>query len=170
MTLVDFLSAYTVAQKGVAWGFILCGLVLLAAFTILYLQSTLDGTLWQGVRMGSMVGGLMILVGGIAYLRFCDSSYLQISIAYEAAPASALQDELGRMSKVVSGYLIYQICFAFVVVVALAAALFAGKFWAGFAYPFAFLFLALLLIEAHSHASIIQYASYLEQEVEARER
>ncbi len=170
MTLIDFFSSYTSAQKDVAWGFIACGLGLLGTFSFLALQSALNGPLWQGVRVGALISGLMILLGGIAYLRFCDSSYLQISSVYQDAPQSALHDEMGRMAKVVADYRIYQLCFAFVVLVALVAALFASKFWAGIAYPFAFQFLALLLIEAHSHASIVEYASYLENEVKVSKR
>lgn len=154
MSFLESLALYTASQKIVAYGFISCGIVLLLSSLAVFILSPLAPTLWQGVRMGALVFGLMILLGGIGYLNFSGKIHNQIESEYKSSPATTLVAESERMNKVGSDFKIYQIVFSGIVIISLVAILFAKPFWAGFAFPAAFLFVSVLLIEAHSKYSI----------------
>jgi len=158
MTFVESLSLYTAAQKTVAYGFVGCGALLLISAALTWLAPPNASPLWQGFRVGAIVFGLLILVGGLGYARFNNQNEADVAAGYQADAMAQVQTEHARMQKVVSDFPVYQIVFAVIVAAALATALFAQPYWAGFAYPPAFLFLAVMLIEAHSHVSIAAHA------------
>ena len=153
MSFLESLAVYTASQKIVAYGFIISGSVLLLAALLMTILSS-DEPLWQGVRLGSVVFGLAMLAGGIGYVNFCGKVQEKVEIEYQQDTATTLVEEGKRMDKVVSDYPVYQKVFGLIVVISLIAIIFAKEFWSGFAFPVAFLFVAVLLIEAHSKKSI----------------
>ncbi len=154
MSFLESLTLYTASQKMVAYGFISIGIVLLLASLGIFILSPTNAALWQGFKIGALVFGLMILLGGIGYLNFSGKVHNQIESEYQSNPATTLVAENERMNKVVSDYTIYQIAFSSIVFISLITILFAKPFWTGFAFPAAFLFVSVLLVEAHSKYSI----------------
>ena len=160
MNFIESLEFYTESQKVIAFGFIGYGIALLS-FALLLFVKPFDLPLWSGIKVGSLFFGLFILAGGIGYLSFCGKTHEQIKSGYEASPSKVITHELARMEKVVSDFSTYQFVFAFIVLIALATILFAKPYWVGIAFPAAFLFVAVLLIEAHSKVSIDQHYEFV---------
>ena len=158
MSFVESLTFYTESQKLVAYGFVVSGLLLLVAAAVVLVLSSGASSLWQGFKWGSIVFGLLILAGGIGYLNFCDKTHNGVVSAYQADPDSTLLEEDKRMQKVLGDFPRYQIWFSAIVLLSLAAIVFAKPFWAGVAFPIAFLHVGILLIEAHSKTSIDSHA------------
>ena len=166
MSFIDSLIMYTLSQKVVAYGFIFCGFTLLASAFLVTLFSSGSNPLWQGFKFGALLFGLFILVGGIGYLNFSSKIHNQVESEYQSNPQTTLVSEGERMNKVVSDYTIYQAVFSFIVILSLATIVFSKPFWSGFAFPVAFLFIGVLLIEAHSKFSIDDHAKAINSIIE----
>ena len=162
MSLLDSLSLYTASQKAVAYGFMSCGVVLLIASLAVIVFSPTDAILWRGFKFGSILFGMFILAGGYGYLNFSSKIEEKVTHEYHENSEATLANEKARIKKVNSDYPMYQIAFSIVVIISLVAIVFAKPFWAGFAFPAAFLFVAILLIEAQSKVSIDVHTSVVE--------
>lgn len=158
MSFIESLVVYSHAQRMVAYGFIACGGVLLTGAFLTFLFSSSGSLLWQGFKIGSFIFGLLILVGGIGYLQFNEKNHSEIELKYQTDTENVIKSENVRMQKVVADFKVFQYVFAVIVILALVVIVFARPFWIGFAFPAAFLHVAVLLIEAHSKASIDQHA------------
>lgn len=158
MNFVESLALYSDAQRVVAYGFIICGIVLLASAALTALMSPNTSQLWQGLKVGALVFGLLITVGGLGYHQFSTKIEEQVAGDLEAKAQAAIAAENVRMQIVLSDYQVYQYVFAGIAVLALSTIVFGSSFWAGVSYPVAFLFLTILLIEAHSKQSIDEHA------------
>ncbi|OUS04619.1 hypothetical protein A9Q90_07400, partial [Gammaproteobacteria bacterium 54_18_T64] len=94
----------------------------------------------------------------VGYLQFNSEIKNQVESNYNQSPEAELLVENQRIKKVVNDFKRYQYVFVGIVIIALLAILLARPFWVGFSFPTAFLFLVVLLIEAHSKSSIDQHA------------
>ena len=162
MNFIESLTIYTSSQKAVAAGFIAVGLVLILLAGTLMMQSILSTQLWQGFRLGALGCGLLILAGGIGYLKFCDKTQADLLTMYEKDQAALVQVEKERMQKVVREYSVYQAVFAAIIVLSLLAILMGREFLMGVSFSVAFLFLCIMLMEAHSRGSIIKHNNYIQ--------
>lgn len=163
MTFLESIAIYTTSQKAVAFGFLACGLTLVILAGLLHLVFAVETPLWQGVKSGAIVFGLFFCAGGFGYLQFCISTHQKLETEFSEDPVALIEAEQQRMSKVVSDYSIYQLVFAAVVLISLAAIIWAKEFWGGFAFPAAFVFLAVLLIEAQSKYSIDAHFGFVSE-------
>ena len=161
MNFIESLAIYTSSQKAVAAGFIAVGLVFIVLAGTLMLQS-LSAQLWQGFKIGALACGLLILAGGIGYLKFCDKTQANLLTLYEQDQAALIHVEKQRTQKVVREYAIYQAVFAVIIVLSLLAILMGRDFLMGLAFSIALLFLCVMLIEAHSRGSIIKHNEYMQ--------
>ena len=158
MTFLESLALYTASQKVVAYGFVTVGVLLLLSALGVFMLSPTTSPFWQGFKVGALVFGLVILLGGIGYLNFSGKIHNQIEAEYKTGTDTALVAENKRMNKVVSDFKIYQLAFACIVLLSLAAVLFAKPYWSGFAFPSTILFVLVLLIEAYSKHAIDRHA------------
>ena len=161
MNFIESLAIYTASQKLVATGFIAVGLVFIVLAGTLMLQS-LSAPLWQGFKIGALACGLLILAGGIGYLKFCDKTQADLLTLYEQDQAALIHVEKERIQKVVREYALYQAVFAVIIVLSLLAILMGRDFLRGLAFSIALLFLCVMLMEAHSRGSIIKHNEYMQ--------
>ena len=162
MNFIESLTIYTSSQKVVAAGFIAVGLVLILLAGTLMMQSILSTQLWQGFKIGALSCGLLILAGGIGYLKFCDKTQVDLLAMYEKDQAVLVQAEKERMQKVVREYSVYQAVFAAIIVLCLLTILIGREFLMGVSFSVALLFLCVMLMEAHSKSSIIKHNNYIQ--------
>ena len=161
MNFIESLAIYTASQKLVATGFIAVGLVFIVLAGTLMLQS-LSAPLWQGFKIGALACGLLILAGGIGYLKFCDKTQADLLTLYEQDQAALIHVEKARIQKVVGEYPVYQAVFALIIALSLLAILLGREFLMGLAFSVALLFLCVMLMEAHSRGSIIKHNEYMQ--------
>ncbi len=81
---------------------------------------------------------------------------------YEKDQSALIQVEKERMQKVVRGYPVYQAVFSVIVVLSLLAILMEREFLMGVSFSVAFLFLCIMLMEAHSKDSILKHNEYIQ--------
>ena len=162
MNFIESLALYTSSQKLVAVGFIAVGLVFILLAGTLMVQSLLSTQLWQGFKLGTLSCGLLILVGGIGYLKFCDKTQTDLLAMYEKDQAALIQVEKERMQKVAGGYPVYQAVFAVIVALSLLLIFIGREFLMGVSFSVAFLFLCVMLMEAHSKDSILKHNDYIQ--------
>ena len=158
MDFIESLGMYTQAQRMVAYSFVACSGLLLTGGFLTFLFPSAGSLLCQGFKIGCFIFGLLILAGGIGYLQFNEKNHSEIESRYQADSENEMKSENVRMQKVVADFKVFQYVFAGIVILALVVIVFARPFWIGFAFPAAFLHVAVLLIEAHSKASINQHA------------
>ncbi|MBL4782743.1 MAG: hypothetical protein JKX92_10925 [Porticoccaceae bacterium] len=158
MNFIESLIFYSQAQKVVAYGFVTCGGLLLTGSALSFIFFSDASPLWHGFKISLLIFGLFGLVGGVGYLQFNSEIKNQIESNYNQSPDAELLVENQRIKKVVNDFKRYQYVFVGIVIIALLAILLASPFWVGFSFPIAFLFLVVLLIEAHSKSSIDQHA------------
>jgi len=161
MNFIESLAIYTSSQKLVAAGFIAVGLALILLAGTLMLQS-LSTQLWQGFKIGALSCGLLILAGGIGYLKFCDKTQADLLAMYEKDQAALVEVEKERIQKVVKEYAVYQAVFAVIIALSLLVILMGREFLMGISFSVAFLFLCIMLMEAHSKDSIIKHNKYMQ--------
>jgi len=161
MNFIESLAIYTSSQKLVAAGFIAVGLALILLAGTLMLQS-LSTQLWQGFKIGALSCGLLILAGGIGYLKFCDKTQADLLAMYEKDQAALVEVEKERIQKVVQEYAVYQAVFAVIIALSLLVILMGREFLMGISFSVAFLFLCIMLMEAHSKDSIIKHNKYMQ--------
>ena len=145
---------YIEAQKNVAIQFILIGVVLIVTALLLHLWG--KGELSAGLRIGALVCGCLILVGGIVY-RNTEANLLK-STTDQKSPAEFKQQETERMEKVVRDYPVYQFVFGGFIILSLLIVCFVkAPFWHGVAFSVISLFVLVMIAEAYSHQSIKTY-------------
>lgn len=166
MSFLESLAMYTASQKTVAYGFIACGVVLLASALLVLLLNSAASPLWQGFKIGALIFGLLILAGGVGYLKFSGDTETKVASQYQVNAEQTLAEESTRMNKVVSDFPTYQMVFAVIVLIALALIVFAKPFWSGVAFPVALLFILVLLIEAYSKTSIDEHTQFVNSAIE----
>jgi len=158
------LESYILAQKNVALQFIMIGIALLIFSTLLHIMG--KGSLSNGLRIGSLICGLFILIGGIAY-KNTENKLLQTqTVLYQKSKVEFKQVETERMQKVMKDYPIYQIVFgSFIVLSLLVIWLVKNPYWHGIAFSVILLFTAVMIVEAFSQQSIKLYFEFLNEQV-----
>ena len=156
MEVLQQLETYITAQKNVAFQFIMLGafLIILA----LLLQFLGKSNLSSGLKIGALICGLFILVGGIAY-NSTENKLLQTQTSlYQKSKVEFQQVEIQRMAKVKKDYPIYQMVFGGLIILSLLVVWFAkNPFWHGIAFSAMILFIVIMIIEAYSQRSINLY-------------
>ncbi|KXX66634.1 hypothetical protein [Flammeovirga sp. SJP92] len=164
MNILQSLEAYTSAQKWVGINFIILGAILLVLAGIISFFVT-KTPLASGMKWGSLVTGILIIIGGISYGNFNNKIQIEGKALYEKDSTEFIQTEHERMEKVDQGFLTYQLVFATFAVGAFAVILFFNApFIKGIAFAVAILFTGLLIIEGFSHPSIQAYTEDLRLE------
>ena len=161
MTIDDSLTAYIASQKTVAIAFLVLSSVLIASSLAIYLLSEPSRFL-QGYKIGALIFGVLIAVGGGTYLFTNARTHDKLKAAHKANPGEFVSSEQKRMAKVVKGFPVYQYVGSAFILVALGIILFAGRpFWSGIAIAVAFHFLGFMFVELVSHSSIKQHHDYI---------
>ncbi len=165
MNILQSLDSYTSAQKWVGTNFIILGAILIVlglVFTFFVAKSPMA----TGMKWGTFVAGISIIVGGFGYRSFCDKTHdAAVSLSNENM-MEFVKSEHERMEKVDKGFILYQVSFAAFVVAALVVILFVKAPLAkGVAFAIALWFMGLLVIEGFSHSSISTYTNTLRAEV-----
>ena len=165
MNALQSLETYASSQKWVAINFIILGLILLllaGVFAFFVAKSPMA----TGMKWGSLVTGVLIIIGGISYYNFNEKTKRNSESIYQKDVSEFIQSEHERMEKVDSGFLTYQLTFAAFVVLALIIILFINSpLLKGIAFAVAIHFVGIMMIEGFSHKSISDYANLLRQEV-----
>ena len=160
MELLTHFEAYINAQKNVAVQFIIIGVGLIVM--ALFLQFFGKSSLSSGLKMGALICGLFILIGGFAYNNTENKLRKTQTSLYQKSEKNFQQVEKERMQKVVKDYPIYQAAGAGLIVLALLVILFVKKpFWDGVAFAVVIYSVGFLLVEAYSQQSIRTYFEFL---------
>ena len=156
MEVLQQLETYITAQKNVAFQFIMLGAFLI--ILELLLQFLGKSNLSSGLKIGALICGLFILVGGIAY-NSTENKLLQTQTSlYQKSKVEFQQVEIQRMAKVKKDYPIYQMVFGGLIILSLLVVWFAkNPFWHGIAFSAMILFIVIMIIEAYSQRSINLY-------------
>lgn len=162
MKILQQLEIYINAQKNVAIQFIIIGVGLLLLFALLHFFS--ESAWLHGLKIGALICGCFILVGGVAYYN-TENKLLKSSIQlYQNNTTDFQKTELERMQKVIRDYPIYQIIFSSLIVLSLLGIwLLPNPFWQGVACATVLLFVAVILVEAYSYQSIKAYVEFLKK-------
>ncbi len=160
MEILQQFETYITAQKNVAIQFIILGLGLLVLSGILHFFGKSE--LSNGLKIGGLVCGCFILIGGIAYLN-TENKLLDTKVSlYNENKVEFMQTEIERMEKVKTDYPIYQYVFgAFIIASILVIWLMKNPFWNGVSFSVMLLFTVVLIIEAYSYESINTYLNDL---------
>ncbi|GEM_PF-2081897 len=163
MEILDYLEAYSKAQKLSGFHFILlsAALFLLSGGLQFFFQSS---DLASGLKIGALVCGLLFAVMGFSYRNYVDKMQSATVEQFRANPAEALQTEQLRMEKTLREFPLYQYVFAGIIVIGLLVVLFVGSgFWQGIAYSMILTFWGAMVIETgSSHPSMIEYEQGIE--------
>ncbi len=165
MEIIQGLEAYTSAQKAVGASFIFLGVFLLLLAGLVWFFAP-AGQLTNGLKMGFLISGLLIGMGGFSYLNFSADVLHNGSQLYEKGKTEFVKSENERMQKVEKGYPVYQMVFAIFITLALAVIFFVNRpFWSGISFAVIILFTGIMIVEAYSHKSIYCYAEELKVEI-----
>lgn len=156
MNLLEAFETYTTAQKTVGLHFILIGVCLfLIAIGSHFL---LSNELGNGLKIGALITGLMILAGGIGYRSFSENLFQKNANIHQQDPVQFKKVEVVRMEKVAQDYSRYQMVFGGFIIAALLVIFLVGKpFWTGVSYTVIILFIGVLISEYWSKFSIYAY-------------
>lgn len=165
MEILKSLETYTIAQKMVGISFVIVGLGLGSISAICHYMLT-DTEVSNGLKIGSLICGIFILVGGFGYHNFSTKTALKQIEIHEKSEEIFLALETIRMEKVVKEYPIYQIVFGVFIIFSILIVWFTNKpFWIGIAFSVMLLFTSVLIIEAFSYKSISDYNSEIRSNV-----
>lgn len=161
MEIIDATREYYMAQKAVGSGFILIGSIL-ALVLVVVLTLKLEGTLAAGLKFGLIGAILFIVIGGISYRFSCEKNIKESIANHQSDQKSYLENEKTRMEKAVKNYKIYQLVFGSIVILSVLIVLFVNKpALAGVSLVMILLFGGVLIVEAFSHKSILNYHTFL---------
>lgn len=164
MEILKSLETYTVAQKMVGINFIITGigLLIISAMCQFILSNS---ELTNGLKIGTLVCGIFILIGGVGYKNFSAKTEAKQIEIYNQSKTEFIDQENIRMEKVVKDYPIYQVAFGTFIILSILLVWLTNKpFWHGIAFSIMILFTAVMVIEAFSHKSITDYKFELEKE------
>lgn len=160
MSELNHLENYINAQKDVAIHFILIGIGLLLIALLSHFFS--NSSLGNGLKIGSIVCGIFILLGGIGYQNTETKLLKNQSELLVKDKVEFHRVESERMAKVMKDYPIYQIGFgAFIILSLLIVLLVKNPFWNGVAFAIIILFVLVMISEAFSYQSINEYNKHL---------
>ncbi len=161
MEIVQALTNYTLAQKTVATNFIYLGIGLIIFAIAIWIFAP-SVQLTNGLKYGSLVCAILIIIGGFSYNNFSQKILDNGIKAEKKNHVQFVQDETIRMEKVEKGFPIYQMVFGALIAIPLILILFVNKpLLNGISFSIMILFLFQMIIEAYSHYSILEYAKYL---------
>jgi hypothetical protein len=165
MDIVQALETYTLAQKTVATNFICLGIgLIIFAITVWFLAPS--GQLSNGLKYGSLVCGILIMIGGYSYSNFSQKILENGIKAEKENHVQFVEKETIRMEKVEKGFPIYQMVFGAFIAIPLLLILFINKpLLNGISFSVMILFLFQMIIEAYSYPSIAEYLKYLKASV-----
>ena len=161
MDIVQALETYTLAQKTVATNFICLGIGLII-FAIAVWVFAPSGQFSNGLKYGSLVCGILIMIGGFSYSNFSQKILNNGIKAEKENHVQFVEEETIRMEKVEKGFPIYQMVFGAFIAIPLLLILFINKpLLNGISFAVMILFLFQMIIEAYSYTSIAEYSKYL---------
>ena len=165
MEILKSLEIYTIAQKVVGISFVIIGFGLGSIAVIChYMLETTE--LSNGLKIGALIGGVFILLGGFGYQNFSAKTALKQIEIHEKSKENFLAQETIRMEKVVKEYPIYQFVFGVFIMLSIGVVLFTKKpLWHGIAFSVMLLFTLVLIVEAFSYKSISNYNSEIRTKV-----
>ena len=157
MEIIKSLGEYTISQKLVGTSFIVIG-ILFIVFAIINNYAFSQSELIKGLKMGSLICGIFILIGGFGYNNFSTKTELKQIERYNQSRDDFLKQENIRMEKVIKDYPVYQIVFGSFIIISILIIWFTkNPFWHGIAFSVIILFTSVMIIEANSHKSIKNY-------------
>lgn len=156
MELLAHFETYINAQKSVGNQFILIGGLLLIVAAWSHFSDV--STLTSGLKAGSLICGLLILIGGFGY-RSTETTLLKKQTElFHQNQIEFKQVETERMAKVKKDYPIYQIVFGgFIILSVLMIWFVKNTYWHGVAFAILILMVGVMIVEAFSQRSINQY-------------
>jgi hypothetical protein len=164
MEILKSLGEYTIAQKLVGTSLMVIG-ILLIVFAIINNYAFSQTELVKGLKFGSLICGIFILIGGFGYNNFNAKTELKQIEIHNQSKDNFLKQENIRMKKVIKDYLVYQIVFGSFIIISILIIWFAkNPFWHGIAFSIIILFTSVMIIEANSHKSIMSYKTQVEKE------
>lgn len=160
MDLLQHLETYITAQKGVGMHFVLIGIGLLIIASLSHFFG--ESPLANGLKIGALICGLLILIGGIGYRITEDRLLGKQTELFHNDMAEFQQVETERMVKVVKEYPVYQMVFGSFIILALLVVWFVkNPFWHGVAFAVIILCTCVMISEAFSQLSIRAYHDIL---------
>lgn len=156
MELLAHLETYINAQKSVGTQFILIGVLLLAMAVWPHFSDV--NPLTSGLKTGSLICGLLILIGGFGY-RYTETTLLKKQTElFQRNQTEFMQVETERMAKVKKDYPVYQIVFGGFIILSLLLIWFVkNTYWHGIAFAILILMVGVMIVEAFSQRSINLY-------------
>ena len=160
MEVFQQFETYIAAQKNVAIQFIVVGVVLVLLSGLLHFLGKAE--LSNGLKIGALICGSFILIGGIAYYNTEDKLLKSQALVHQEDALKFEQVELERMEKVAKDYPVYQIVFGSFIILSILIVWFVkNPYWHGVAFSVIMLFAAVMMVEAYSQRSIQAYLDLL---------
>lgn len=159
--MIEALENYTAAQKTVGTRFIFIGIILLIIAIVIWfgVEKT---NFYDGLKTGSFICGIIILLGGAAYYNFSQTTHKKIVDIHSESKTEYLTTEKLRMTKVAKDYPIYQLVFSGFIVASLVIIFLLNQaFWSGVACAVILQFIGVLIVEYISKTSIDSYNAFL---------
>lgn len=163
MNIIESLELYTASQKMLAYRFLAIGIVLALCFLIITLVSSLEGPLWSGLKIGSVVCAGLIAGFAVVYINFTNNTHDGLLERHAADTTSMLSFEIERMEKIVREFPIYQSFFAAMVLTGLGLLLFASLFWQGVGFSILAMHATMMYFELHSKVAIMRHYEFITQ-------
>ena len=141
------LQNYIAAQKSIGLYFLILGVLLLAISTISYFYEP-EASFFRGLFAGSLIAGLLIILGGIIYRYFSGKLYISIEKEFRKDKAIFLKNETKRMEKFLESFSSFQTLSIILIILAIGAIIsFKIPFVSGICVAISILFIGILNIQ-----------------------
>lgn len=157
MNFLESLELYVASQKLLAFQFMVIGGALLLCFLIITFMSSLQGPLWQGLKIGSIVCAVLISAFSVLYVNFSNNVQDDVSTRYQADQPAAVNFEVQRLEKIVREFPYYQSFFTALVLTGLGLLVFANPFWQGVGFAMVAMHATMMYFELHSKVAIMRH-------------
>lgn len=161
MNIIESLELYTASQKILAYRFLAIGIVLALCFLIITLMNSLDGPLWSGLKVGSLVCAILIIAFSLVYINFSNKTHNDLLERHSADQGAMLVFEVERMEKIVREFPIYKVFFSAMVLIGLGLMVFASPYWQGVGFAIFAMHGTMIYFELHSKVAIDRHYELL---------
>ena len=154
--MTEHLETYINAQKTIANYIMGAGIVyIVLAIMLQFIEST---TIFNGLKIGLLVVGLIALASGYGYLITEKKLLQKQTELIQQNPTQFLNKEKERMTKVIRNFPIYQLVFIVIIIISLLIIFFVKNgFLQGIMFSVILYLIGNLIIEQISKTSILTY-------------
>ena len=163
MNIVESLELYTASQKLLALRFLAIGIVLALCFLIITFMNSLNGPLWSGLKVGSLVCSILIIAFSFVYINFSNKTHSDLLERHSLDQSAMLGFEVERMEKIVREFPMYKAFFAAMVLIGLGLMVFANPYWQGIGFAILAMHGTMIYFELHSKMAIDRHYELVSQ-------